>query len=410
MKRRDFLQQLVVSPMVARTVLTGSSVFAGIKNAVAANGKTLIVIFQRGGCDGLNMVVPYQEDNYYASRPDIAIKQPGNGNESALDIDGFFGFHPQMKGLLDIYNQGNMAILPAVHYAEANRSHFNSQDFIESGVANTYLNTGWLNRYLALDDIQNNLRGISFNAIQHSLRGDIPVLAMNDLSKISQFYDSSDSELGRIYQQESNEFNLARSLIQKNGLVALDGFSSLSSISPDNYHPDNGAVYPDSSFARQLRDTAQLIKEGIGLEVVTVSNDGWDHHANQGGAVGAQADKLATFSLGLEAFYTDLGSYLSDVVILTISEFGRTVKQNASLGTDHGNASCWFVMGGDVKGGIYGDWPGLDEENLYLGRYLKHTVEFTDVYAEILAKHLAVQSSELNTILPGSSYSPIGFL
>jgi uncharacterized protein (DUF1501 family) len=412
MKRRDFLRSMAIIPIIGRNCMAGSSVLAGMKDAYATNGKTLIVIFQRGGCDGLNTVVPYGEDEYYNLRPDIAIAAPGTNSESALDLDGFFGLHPEMTGLYDIFQQGDLAILPTVHYSDGNRSHFRSQDFIESGTPNQKLADGWLNRYLSSTQQQNKkLQALSFSSLAHAFQGVNSVATINSLSSHSDQTSASRlSILQTIFHQQVNDDNPARSLLHSHGSLALKNTLVLEEFSNSSYTVDNGATYPDSLYGQQLKDIAQLIKEGAGLEVATVSNNGWDHHANQGGAIGDQASKLKGFSDGIKALHTDLGtSYMKDVTILTISEFGRTAKQNASLGTDHGNASSWFVIGDQVNGGIYGDWPGLMPSQLYQDRFLAHTVNFTDVYAEILSRHLGVNEN-LSAILPGRQYRPIGFL
>lgn len=409
MKRREFLHHLAVMPMIARTSVMGGSMLASMKNAYAANGKSLVVIFQRGGCDGLNTVVPYGEDEYYNLRPSIGIAPPGTQAGTALDLDGFFGLHPVMTGLHSIFQEGDLAILPTVHYANANRSHFSSQDFIESGVPNQQLADGWLNRYLSNLPTNNTLRAISFSALAHSLKGGNPVVAIKDFATVNaQLSSPQQSTLENIYNQQVNSNDQARFLLHQHGGIALESTASLKALASQSYSVAHGANYPDSDYGQQLKNIAQLIKAGVGLEVATVSSNGWDHHANQGGAQGDQATNLLDFSNGIAALYQDLGSeYMSDVTILTISEFGRTAKQNASLGTDHGNASSWFVIGEQVNGGIYGAWPGLLPSQLYEGRYLDHTINFTDVYAEVL-KHLGNLQND-SYILPGSNYQPIGF-
>lgn len=409
MKRRDFLRNMTFMPIIARSFMTGGTMLANMENAYADNGKTLIVIFQRGGCDGLNVVIPYGEDDYYNLRPDIAIASPGSSPDSAFDLNGFFGLHPSMTGLHDIYQQGDLAIMPTVHYSNANRSHFSSQDYIESGVANQRLTDGWLNRYLSSYQQPNDLQALSFSSLAHSLQGKNPVTTINTLSSINGNH-SLQTALQNIYNLQINNETRARSLVRRQGKIASENISILANSFSQNYKTEHNAAYPDTQYGQQLKDIAQLIKAGVEIGVATVSNNGWDHHANQGGANGEQASKLQDFSDGIHALYTDLGaSYLNNVTILTISEFGRTAKQNASLGTDHGNASTWFVIGNQVNGGIYGDWPGLTHDQLYLNRYLSHTIDFTDVYAELLIKHLGT-ATDLSAILPGSQYQPIGFL
>jgi uncharacterized protein (DUF1501 family) len=409
MKRREFLRNMAATPLIGGSFFTAGLMLAGMKNAYAASGKTLIVIFQRGGCDGLNTVVPYREDEYYNLRPDIAIAPPSSSSASALDLDGFFGLHPAMTGLYDIFQQGDLAIMPAVHYSNASKSHFSGQDLIESGVPDRNLSDGWLNRYLPNSKAGVQLQAVSFGALAYAMRGAHPVTTINTLSSLKDHDDTSQKEVLRSIYNQQVKNNDNRALLHRHGALALKNYSIIEQFSNSSYTVENGAEYPDTDYGEQLKDIAQLVKAGVGLEVATVSSIGWDHHAYQGGAAGKQAEKLEEFSDGIAAIYKDLGSHMSNVVILTMSEFGRTVKQNASEGTDHGNAASWFAIGQQVNGGIYGDWPGLQPEQLYQDRYLAHSIEITDVYAEVLSKHLG-GGGRLPAILPGSRYDSIGFL
>lgn len=412
MDRRSFIRNLALSPVVAANLLGGVSYLSMMREAHAANGKTLIVVFQRGGCDGLNAVVPYIEDEYYSLRPDIAIKPPDSGIGSAIDLNGFFGLHPSLQPLYEIYQQGNMAILPAVHYPNGNRSHFSSQDYIESGSSNKRTSNGWLNRYLSSVNVNTQLRAASFGELNHALKGPADVVTIKDLSVFEKggIDDTSLALLDKIFKQPGMEDNISRQLLKKHGSTMLKNSYLLSSLNYKNYVPRTGAAYPNSDLGKQMRQIAHLIKSDIGLEVITVNSNGWDHHANQGGYQGNQADKLTDFSTSIAALYKDLGSVkMNNVVILTMTEFGRTVKQNSSGGTDHGNASSWFVIGGEINGGIHGVWPGIAPEKLYLDRYLKHTVDTRDVFAEIISSHFGNKGG-LPYILPNHNYQPIGFL
>ncbi|MBS3955688.1 MAG: DUF1501 domain-containing protein [Methylomicrobium sp.] len=411
MKRRHFLRNLAAMPVLGRSLLSGGALLSSFKNAYATSGKTLVVIFQRGGCDGLNVVVPHGEDEYYRLRPDIAIARPGKGAGAALDLDGFMGLHPAMAPLYAIYQQGHMAVMPAVHYDDANRSHFVSQDFIESGIGGMRTADGWLNRHLSSKSQDAEVRAVSFGTLAHALKGNTPVTTIDSLAKLGAGMDDEMlNRLTAIYQQPVSSLLKQRLLLKKHGELAIDNLVTLDPYSKQAYSPENGAVYPDTEYGRQLRDVARLVKAGAGLEIAAVNIGGWDNHSGQGGAQGTQASRLSEFSGGIAALYRDLGTaYMNDVVILTMTEFGRTAQQNASKGTDHGNASSWFVIGNQVSGGIYGDWPGLLPEQLYLGRYLAHSINFTDIFGELLARHLN-NASGLATVLPGSHYQPVGFL
>ncbi|NPA24413.1 MAG: DUF1501 domain-containing protein, partial [Deltaproteobacteria bacterium] len=398
MKRRDFLRGLAAGGLTAATFLYGDP-WSRCRPAVraAARGKTLVVIFQRGGCDGLNVVVPYGDSEYYNLRPTIAIPAPGSGGEvrPALDLDGFFGFHPSLAPLHGIFQQGRLAVLPAVHYPDGNRSHFDSEIIIESG-ARSKLYDGWLSRYLVGNPgAAIPLRAVGFgNEMPHSLRGEASVATFNDLGDFAFGGDDHAhlfrDRLRRVYAQEPASGQVNRRLLHAQGNILFDNLDFLESLDPDGYEPENGAEYPNSAYGRQLKQAAMLIKDGVGLEVAALNIGGWDTHSNQGGAQegGYQSRRLQEFAAGIGAFYTDLGSLIDDVVLLTMTEFGRTARENGSRGTDHGNAGAWFVLGGRVRGGIYGEWPGLAPENLYRGRYLAQSLDFRDVMAEVVARHL----------------------
>lgn len=414
MQRRNFLRHLLATPIAATTLMYGNQLRLA---QAATRGKTLVVIFQRGGCDGLNTIVPYGDPNYYALRgTTIAVPSPATDPRAAIDLNGFFGLHPSLAPLYDIYRKEHLAILPAVHFEGATRSHFVNQDSIESGFTNR-LSDGWLNRHLVAEPKEGSIRAISFGSgVAHALRGSAQVSVIKDLSQIGLGAPGSHENdlrayLREVYNQSINPVDANRFLVYKNGNVLLDNLDILGGINPSTYLPANGAVYPETGYGKQLRQAAQLIKEDIGLEVVTISIGGWDHHNNQGGAEvnGKQSLLHEDFSQGIKALYTDLGNLMKEVLILTMTEFGRTAAVNGSLGTDHGYASAWMVIGHNVKGDIYGTWPGLRTDQLHDGRFLEKNFDYRDVLGEILVKHLG--DSNLNEVLPDyTNYHPIGFL
>jgi len=399
-------------PLASGALLYGDPLRFNLR-AATAEGKTLVVIFQRGGCDGLNTVVPYGEDEYYNLRPAIAVPPPGPGG--ALNLDGFFGLHPSLAGLYDIYQDGALAVLPTVHYSGAPLSHFDGQHRVESG---TLLGAadGWLNRHLASRSSAADIRAAAFGSgLPHAFDGPISVPTFTDLEKLGLYGTQSSvddfyTRIRAIYAQETPVGDANRSALHASGLIMLDKIDLLSALDVAGYQPANGALYGNDNFSRQLRQTAQLIKEDMGLELVTIDIGGWDTHSSQGGAEpdGAQSQRHAAFANGIEALYTDLGSLMNDVVILTMTEFGRTAAENASGGTDHGKASAWFVIGGGVNGGIYGNWPGLGPDQLLNGRYLQQSIDFRDVLAEVTTRHLG--NNDLAAVLPGHLYTPVGFL
>lgn len=412
MKRRQFIKSLLA---VAGTnaLLSGNPLSFKVNTAKAAAGKTLITIFQRGGCDGLNAVIPYSEARYYQMRPTIGIRPPDAADpEAALDINGSFGFHPSLAPLLEIYQDGQLAVLPTVHYPDGSRSHFSGQHFIESGQRFDE-SDGWLNRHLQSQSFVAPFRAVGFgDELSQSLRGEATAGSLTSLEGFSLGVDQSEESLliermSQVYGQNAGS-SPTKQLLHRFGLKVTQDVDLISEIRNQTYTPANGAVYPNSSFGRTLMEIAQLVKSGIGLELATAGIGGWDNHSGQGGgqADGRQARSHANFAQGIGALYRDLGELMQDVVIMTQTEFGRTAAENGSGGTDHGYASSWYAMGGGITSGVYGDWPGLAEDQLREGRFLESTVDYRDIYAEILSHHL--QNNQLATLLPGHNVKSLG--
>ena len=374
----------------------------GLTAAPNGRRKTLITIFQRGAVDGLNMVVPHGERSYYELRPQIAIAQPKR-NESVIDLDGFFGLHPSMSPLKRLWDEKQMAIVHAVGSPDNTRSHFDAQDYMESatpGVKSTQ--DGWLNRLLLTrpDPKATPFRAISMTqALPRSMQGRAAAVAMRNLSdfqiRAGAYTSSVQGGFEGLYEQGVND------VLHGTGKETFEAVNFLKRVNPAQYKPENGAQYPNGEFGRALMQIAQLIKAGVGLEVAFTDVGGWDTHRGQGGARGQLANLLGQFAQGLNALVTDLGpARMQDVVVLTMSEFGRTVRQNGTQGTDHGHANAMFVIGGAVRGGkVYGRWPGLKDEQLYEGRDLALTTDFRDVFGEVASKHLG--SVDLKKVFPG---------
>ena len=392
--------------------------------------KTLICVFQRGAVDGLSMVVPFGGEGYYGVRRSIAIQAPGgSGDAGALDLDGFFGLHPALAPLEDLFRRREMAIVHAVGSPHPTRSHFDAQDFMESGTPGVKsTDDGWLNRVLqetgcaecsgrTLDDptahaadhaagqvamaTVPSLRGISMTAaLPRSLRGDHPSLAIPDLARFGiHREDQVGSAFRRLYRTEGGD------AVSAAADEAFEAVRILESVDPDAYRPAGGAEYPQGEFGRSLRQISQLIKADVGVEIAFADLGGWDTHVAQGSAQGQLAGRLRQLGQGIRALYDDLGDRMEDVVILTMSEFGRTVAENGSGGTDHGHANCMLALGGSVAGGrILGEWPGLDREQLYEGRDLAVTTDFRDVFAEVVSGHLG--ADHLERVFPGYGVDP----
>jgi uncharacterized protein (DUF1501 family) len=383
------------------------------REASTAGGrrKILIAIFQRGAVDGLNMVVPFGESNYYNLRPSIAIRKPEPGNaESAIDLDGFFGLHPSMRSFKPLWDSKQLAIVHASGSPDNSRSHFDAQDYMESatpGVKSTP--DGWLNRYLQgkKDPKASSFRAVSMTRnMPRVLMGRAPSIAMANLNEFSiragKASANVQSGFEEIYAQQNKD------VIAKTGRETFDAVNYLKQANPGKYKPENGAEYPNGPFGNSLRQIAQLIKADVGLEIAFTDIGNWDTHVNQGNSRGQLANLLNQFSVGIAALYQDLGQRMDDVVILTMSEFGRTVRENGNRGTDHGHANAMFVMGNSVRGGkVYGRWPGLKDDQLFEGRDLALTTDFREVFGEIAISHLG--ATNIRSVFPGYQISASKF-
>jgi uncharacterized protein (DUF1501 family) len=363
--------------------------------------KILVAIFQRGAVDGLNMVVPFGEQNYYALRPSIAIPRPDGTPNSAIDLDGFFGLHPALAPLKPMFDARHLAIVDAVGSPDPTRSHFDAQDYMESGTPG-YKGAadGWLNRALPKQPgPASPLRAVSLgDSLARSLRGHNDAVAMRSLNDF-QVHDARGAATFESMYEDSLD-----TVLHGTGKETFSAVKLMQSIQKQTYVPANGANYPNGAFGRNLQQIAQLVKANVGVEVAFADIGGWDTHVNEVGVgqptTGQLANNLAQFGQALAAFYQDLGDRMADVTLVTMSEFGRTVKENGDRGTDHGHANVMFVLGGDVRGGqIYGEWPGLKQDQLYDGRDLALTTDFRDVLGELVAKHLG--NGDLRSVFPG---------
>ncbi len=378
--------------------------FANAQTLTNASGKKkiLITIFQRGAVDGLNMVVPYGDGDYYNLRRTIAVQKP-NQADGAINLDGYFGLHPSLKPLEKFWQNKQLAVVHSVGSPDNTRSHFDAQDYMEAGTPGVKsTRDGWLNRVLQTSKKENEspFRAVSMTQqLPRSLYGRAPSVAMTNLADFAInagiYTQSVQGGFEGIYQQNSKDS------LNETGKETFEAVNFLKQANPAQYRAENGARYPNNPFAQSLLQIAQLIKANVGLEVAFTDTPGlnWDTHANEGGARGQIANLLNGFGQAIAAFATDLGKRMDDVVILTMSEFGRTVRENGSRGTDHGHANSMFILGNSVKGGkIYGDWKGLANENLYEGRDLAVTTDFRDVLGEVAFKHLGNKS--LDKIFP----------
>jgi uncharacterized protein (DUF1501 family) len=374
----------------------------------AANKKKLVVLFQRGAADGLNIVVPYREKNYYSMRPSIAIQQ----NE-VLDLDGFFGLHPAMTAFKPLYDQGHLAIIHAAGSPDMTRSHFDAQDYMESGTPGVKVTQdGWLNRALQAEMLAGKpsaFRAVALGTeVPRTLQGKLPAIAVNNLADFSVAgRGPQTSSISNAFQAMYDESSDA--VLHGTGQETFEAVKMLKAADPSKYQPAAGVEYPKTQFGNSLKQVAQLLKANLGVEAAFSDIGGWDTHQNQGNANGQLANRLKEFSDTIAAFWRDLGQDADNVTLVTMSEFGRTARQNGTGGTDHGHANVMFVLGGQVKGGkVYGKWPGLSNEQLNEGRDLAVTTDFRRVLGEAAYKTLGSRNLEL--VFPGSRVNPLEFL
>jgi len=375
--------------------------------------KRFVVLFQRGAADGLNMVVPWGEEAYYRMRPSIAIPRPRSGNESVIDLDGFFGLHPAMSALKPLWDARQLAMVHAAGSPDNTRSHFDAQDYMESGTPGVKsTEDGWLNRALGTD--QDRMKTSPFRAVAlggslpRSLLGQNPAVAMGNINEFG--VGGRNPEAAPAASSfEAMYAESADAILHGTGQETFEAVKMLRSADPGRYTPAPGANYPRGRFGQSLQQLAQLLKANLGVEVAFADIGGWDHHVNEGNTQGQLANLAREFSSALAAFWTDLGDLGQDTVMVTMSEFGRTARENGNRGTDHGHANVMFVIGGPVRGGkVYGRWPGLEEHQLNEGRDLALTTDFRRVLGEGVYRHLG--NRNLAKVFPGFDNSAAQFL
>ena len=372
--------------------------------------RRMVVIFQRGAADGLNIVVPHAESAYYQMRPTINIPR-----QQVIDLDGFFGLHPSMAAFKPLWDQQHLAIVHAAGSPDSTRSHFDAQDYMESGTPGVKsTEDGWLNRAVRTLPDEEEEKDKPFRAIAlgptlpRILAGPAAAIAV---SNINQFGVAGGNPAA---QPIANSFEAmyaqsVDAVLHGTGEETFDAVKMLHSADPNQYTPAPGADYPRGPLGNALRQVAQLMKADLGVEVAFADIGGWDHHVNEGAVQGQLAQRLSELSQSMAAFWTDLGDLRNDTVVVTMSEFGRTARENGNRGTDHGHANVMFVMGGPVRGGkVYGRWPGLAPEQLNDGRDLALTTDFRRVLGEVVYRHMG--NRNLAEVFPGFENDPRGFL
>ena len=404
--RRVFLQQgacAFVSLGFAPSFLARTAFAAG----ASGRSKLLIAIFQRGAVDGLSVIVPFGEREYYRARPSIAIGRPNSGENAALDLDGFFGFNPRLQALKPLWDTRQLAIVHACGSPDSTRSNFDAQDYMETatpGVKSTA--DGWLNRYLQARQAQTAtpFRAVALaSQLPRMLQGRAAALAVSQIGQFGIRAGQASEMVGASFEAEYAA--AADRVLNGMGREAFDAIKMLKAADPSKYQPEHGADYPRSAFGQALKQIAQLAKSNVGLEVAFADIGGWDTHVNQGAGQGQLAGRLDDFSRSIAALTVDLGDRMEDTVVLTMSEFGRAVNENGNRGTDHGHGNAMMVIGGGVRGGhVYGRWPGLSVDRRYDGRDLAVTTDFRDVFGEIVVRHLGV--ADADPIFPGHPIRP----
>lgn len=376
--------------------------------------KILVTIFQRGAMDGLMAVTPFTDPYLQAARPTLFMSAVKDQKGSPLiDLDGKFGLHPAMKAFYPFFTERRLAIVHGIGSPNNTRSHFDAQDYMESGTPFTKgTSSGWLNRAVGLLGHDGTpFRAVSFtSSMPRSFYGDNPSVAINNLSDFA-IQAKGNRVVANMAAKSFEELydQTASGLLKETGKESFDAVKMLQKTDVRNYKPANNANYPNSPLGVSLKQIAQLIKMDVGLEVAFAESAGWDTHFNQGAENGVFARNVADLSNSIVAFWNDLAAYQDEVTIMTMTEFGRTVRQNGTGGTDHGRASCNFILGNDVAGGIiHGNIQPLAVENLEDGRDLPVTTDFRSVFSEVADTHLLINKDAV--LFPGWTGNKIGVM
>jgi uncharacterized protein (DUF1501 family) len=356
--------------------------------------KVLICIFQRGAMDGLMAVTPFTDKYLQKARPNLFMSPSGNQNKPLIDLDGRFGLHPSMSSFEQLFREKKLAIVHGVGSPNATRSHFDAQDYMESGTPfKKGTDSGWLNRAVGLlgHEASTPFRAVSLtSSLPRSFYGDNPAVAISNIQDFGiqmrgnpMATNTAAKSFEDLYDKTSSN------LLNKTGKESFEAMKILKSADVKSYRPADGASYPVSPLGNSLKQIAQLIKMDVGMEIAFAECGGWDTHYNQGTETGTFSRNVGDLSSAISAFWSDMAAYQDDVEIMTMTEFGRTVAQNGSNGTDHGRGSCMFILGNDIKGGIvHGKVPELSIENLEDRRDLPVTTDFRAVFNEVATSHL----------------------
>ena len=364
--------------------------------------KIMVCIFQRGAMDGLMAVTPFTDEYLKAARPTLFMSAAkGSSEKPLLDLDGKFGLHPSMSAFEPMFRDKRLAIVHGIGSPNNTRSHFDAQDYMESGTPfKKSTESGWLNRAVGLlgHEAATPFQGVSLTtSLPRSFYGDNAAVAINNLQDFNLQMKGNPASLNMAARSFEDLYDQTSSnLLKETGKESFDAMKMLQKIDTKNYKPANNSIYPTTALGNSLKQIAQLIKMDVGLEVAFTESGGWDTHFNQGKETGIFARNVNDLSESMMAFWTDMGTLQDDVTVMTMTEFGRTVKQNGTGGTDHGRASCNFILGAGVNGGlVHGTVNPLAVENLEDGRDLAVTTDFRSVFSEVADKHLGIHNDKI---------------
>jgi uncharacterized protein (DUF1501 family) len=401
-----------------REFVTGAAAAAGaaafpawlprvvLANSYASSRDVIVSVFQRGGADGLTLCAPFGDPAYYAARPTIAIPRPDASSTATrgIALDDFFALPQGMSGLMPAYIATDLLFVHATGQLNNSRSHFDAQRFMEVGKpADSSVVTGWLGRHLAsIPPMKADapLRALGYSAgLQKTLVGAPKTLPISDPANFS--IGGTASTVAARQTLLRDDYTQATDPLKSAALDALNTVALLQSVNINGYAPANGAVYPNSGFGRALRSVAALIKADVGIEAAQVDIGAWDTHSAQDPIAGSMFNTMRDFSNSLAAFYADVIAPANiGVTLVSLSEFGRNVRENGSAGTDHGRATAILLMGKGIAGGrvLTNGWPGLDRSVLENGQDLKVTLDYRDVLAEVVENRLG--NPNLSFIFP----------
>ena len=426
--RRDFMK----SAAVTAASMIGAAGAPRFAFGQAAGGKTFVKVFMRGGADGLHLFPKVNDTNYFRVRPNLAIEAPSGDANSSVGMGATAprALNPNLEPLMEIFDAGRMMVAPATTISEGNRSHFDCQRWIGTGAQNNLID-GYLNRFLQESTGDNaQMRGavLGKGSLSTELRGmlGVPVISNagsfdienNDFCVGNGCADNRLTELmTEMVQNQDVSLSTLESQIRGNQAVTLDNISRVAGAIAGYVTDAQGLEYSGSSLGKGLKMVAQFLKAGIPLEVAALDfNIGWDTHSNQI-AEGANRfidqdkrfhSRMREGATDFVTFYRDLGTLIDDVVVLVCTEFGRTVYENGSQGTDHGQGGAWFAFGGPTSPGFAEDVPNLADENLLRERYVPTVVDYRDISGEIMVRHMGLPEGLVGNVFPGHSFTNLG--